>query len=65
MNPKFNDPNRHISKQGFKQVNLPDQVRHETAIGMRMTKLCPLLEAQAFFSKLSLDAILIRHKMKP
>ncbi len=45
MNPKFNDPNCHISKQDFKGVNLPDQVRNETAIRMRMTQLCPLLEA--------------------
>jgi hypothetical protein len=46
MNPKFNGPNCHISKQGFKQANLPDQVHNETVIRMRMTKLCPLLEAQ-------------------
>jgi hypothetical protein len=43
MNPKFNNPNCHISKQGFKQVNLSDQVRNETAIRMRRTKLCSLL----------------------
>jgi hypothetical protein len=48
MNPKFNNPNRHISKQDFKQVNLPDQVHNETAIRMRMTKLRPLLKAQNF-----------------
>jgi hypothetical protein len=52
MNPKFNNLNCHISKQGFKQVNLPDQVCNETAIHMRMTKLCPLLEAQHFHHKL-------------
>jgi hypothetical protein len=52
MNPKFNDPNCHISKQGYKRVNLPDQVCNETAIRMRMTKLCPLLEAQNFYHKL-------------
>jgi hypothetical protein len=33
-------------------VNLPDQVRNETAIHMRMTKLHPLLEAQNFHHKL-------------
>jgi hypothetical protein len=52
MNPKLNNPNCHISNQGFKQVNLPDQVHNETAIRMRMTKLCPLLEAQNFHIKL-------------
>ncbi len=52
MNPKFNDPNCHISKQGLKQVNLPDQVHNETAIHMRMTKLRPFLEAQNFHHKL-------------
>ncbi len=52
MNPKFNDPHCHISKQGFKQVNLPDQVRNETSIRMRMTKLHPFFEAQNFHYKL-------------
>jgi hypothetical protein len=52
MNPKFNDPNCHVSKQGFKQVNLPDQVHNETAIRMGMTKLRPFLEAQNFHHKL-------------
>ncbi len=52
MNPKFNNSNCHISKQGFKQVNIPDQVRNETAIRMRMTKLRHLLEAQNFHHKL-------------
>ncbi len=52
MNPKFNDLNCYISKQGFKQVNLPDQMRNETAICMRMAKLCPFLEAQIFYHKL-------------
>jgi hypothetical protein len=54
MNPKFNKSNFHISKQGFKQVNLPDQMCNETAVHMRMTKLCPLLEAQNFHHKLSI-----------
>ena len=52
MNPKFNNPNCHISTQGFKQANLPDQVHNETAIRMRMTKLHPFLEAQNFHDKL-------------
>jgi hypothetical protein len=39
-------------KTRFKQVNLPDQVRNETAIRMRMTKLRPFLEAQNFHHKL-------------
>jgi hypothetical protein len=52
MNPKFNNPNCHISKHGLKQVNLPDQVHNEIAICMRMTKLCPFLEAQHFHHKL-------------
>jgi hypothetical protein len=52
MNEKFNNPHCHISKQGFKQVNLPDQVCNETAIHMRMTTLCPFLEAQNFHHKL-------------
>ncbi len=60
MNPNFNNPNCHILKQGFKQVNLPDQVRNETAICMRMTKLRPFLEAQNFHHKLRilLEAII-------
>jgi hypothetical protein len=33
-------------------VNLPDQVRNETAIHVKMTKLRPLLEAQNFYHKL-------------
>jgi hypothetical protein len=52
MNLKFNDSNCHILKQGFKQVNLLDQVRNETAMRMRMTKLRPFLEAQKFHHKL-------------
>jgi hypothetical protein len=51
MNPKFNDSNCYISK-GFKRVNLPDQVRNESAIRMRMTQLRPFLEAQNFHHKL-------------
>ncbi len=60
MNPKFNNSNCRISKQGFKQVNLPDQMRNETAIRMRMTKLHSLLEAQNFHHKLRilLEAII-------
>ncbi len=33
-------------------MNLPDQVHNETAIRMRMAKLCPFLEAQNFHHKL-------------
>jgi hypothetical protein len=36
--PKFNDPKRVISKQGFTQSDLPDQIRNETSIPMHMTK---------------------------
>jgi hypothetical protein len=39
-------------KTRFKQVNLSDQVRNETAIHMRMTKLHPFLEAHNFHHKL-------------
>jgi hypothetical protein len=38
MKPKFNDPKCVISKQGFTQSDLPDQIRNETSIHMRMTK---------------------------
>jgi hypothetical protein len=34
MKPKFNDPKCMISKQGFTQSILPDQIRNETAIHM-------------------------------
>ena len=46
MNPKLNDPNCQISKQGFKQIDLPDHVRNDTAIRLRMTALHPLLQGQ-------------------
>jgi hypothetical protein len=35
MNPKFNNPSCHISKQGYTRANLADQVRNQTAIQMR------------------------------
>ncbi len=38
MKPKYNDPNCDVSKQGFTQSDLPDQIRNETSICMRMTK---------------------------
>ena len=52
MNPKLNDTNCQISKQDFKQIDLPDHVRNDTAIRLRMTALCPLLQAQIFKHKL-------------
>ncbi len=48
MKPKFNDPNCVISKRGFTQSDLPDPIRNETSIHMRMTKQRPFLEAQNF-----------------
>jgi hypothetical protein len=38
MKPKFNDPKGVISKQGFTQSKLPDQICNETSIRMHMTK---------------------------
>ena len=38
MKPKYNDPNSDVSKQGFTQSDLPDPIRNETSIRMRMTK---------------------------
>ncbi len=38
MKPKFNDPHCVILKQGFTQLDLPDPIRNETSIRMRMTK---------------------------
>jgi hypothetical protein len=52
MNPKFNNPNCHISKQGFKRGDLPNQVQNDTSIHLRMMKLCPLLAAENFHNKL-------------
>jgi hypothetical protein len=52
MNPKLNDPSCQISKQSFQQNDLPDHVRNDTAIRLRMTALCPLLQAQHFNHKL-------------
>jgi hypothetical protein len=62
MKPKFNDSKCVISKQGFTQSNLPDQIRNETSIPMHMTKQQPFLEAQIsiinckFYLKQPLDA---------
>ncbi len=58
--PKFNNPKCVISKQGFTQSDLPDQIRNETSIRMRMTKQRPFLEAQNFHHKLQiiLEAII-------
>jgi hypothetical protein len=60
MKPKYNDPNCIISKQGFTQSDLPNPIRNETSIRMRMTKQRPFLEAQNFHHKLQilLEAII-------
>ncbi len=60
MKPKYNDPNCVISQQGFTESDLPDPIRNETSIHMRMTKQRPFLEAQNFHQKLQilLEAII-------
>ncbi len=60
MKPKYNDPKCVISKKGFTQSDLPDQIHNETSIRMRMTKQQPFLEAQHFHHKLQvlLEAII-------
>ncbi len=60
MKPKYNDLNCFISKQGFTRSDLPDPIRNETCIHMRMTKQRPFLEAQNFHHKLQilLEAII-------
>ncbi len=52
MNPNFNNPNCHISKQGFKRGDLPNQVQNDTSIRLRMMKLRPFLAAKNFYNKL-------------
>ncbi len=49
-----------MSKWGFTQSDLPDQIRNETSIHMHMTKQQPFLEAQHFHHKLQilLEAII-------
>jgi hypothetical protein len=54
MKPKYNDPNCAISKRGFTRSDLPDSIRNETSISMRMTKQQPFLEAQNFHHKLQI-----------
>ncbi len=54
MRPKFNDPKCVISKQGFTQSDLPDQIHNETSMRMCMTKQQPFLEAQNFHHKLQI-----------
>ncbi len=54
MKPKYNDQNCAISKQDFTQSNLPDSIRNETSIRMRMTKQQPFLEAKHFHHKLQI-----------
>jgi hypothetical protein len=60
LKPKYNDPKCVISKQGFIQLDLPDQIRNETSIRIRMTEQQPFLEAQNFHYKLQilLEAII-------
>ena len=60
MKPKCNDPHCVVSKQGFTQSDLPDQIRNETSIRMHMTKQQPFLEAQNFHHKFQilLEAII-------
>jgi hypothetical protein len=60
MKPKYNDPNCDVLKQGFTRSDLPDPIRNETSIRMRMTKQQPFLEAQNFHHKLQilLEAII-------
>jgi hypothetical protein len=60
MKPKYNDPNCAISKQKYTQSDLPDSIRNETSICMRITKQRPFLEAQNFHHKLQilLEAII-------
>jgi hypothetical protein len=54
MKAKFNDPKCVISKQGFTQSDLPDQIGNETSISMCMTKQQLFLEAQNFHHKLQI-----------
>ncbi len=54
MKPKYNDPNCAILKGDFTQSDLPDPIRNETSIHMRMTKQRPFLEAQKFHHKLQI-----------
>jgi hypothetical protein len=60
MKPKYNDSNCVILKRGFTQSDLPDPIRNETSIRMRMTNQQPFLEAQNFNHKLQilLEAII-------
>ncbi len=60
MKPKYNDPKCVLSKQGFTQSDLPNQIHYETSIQIRMTKQRPYLEAQNFHHKLQilLEAII-------
>jgi hypothetical protein len=48
MNPQCINPNWLITKQGYIQANLHNQI----AIRKQMTKLCPCLEAHNFHHKL-------------
>jgi hypothetical protein len=54
LNPKFNRPYCYISEEGFTRDDLPYQIRNDTAIRIRLTKLRPLLEAEYFHHKLNI-----------
>jgi hypothetical protein len=60
MKPKYSDPNCVILKRGFTRSDLPDPIRNETSIHMRMTKQRPFLEAKNLHHKLQilLEAII-------
>jgi hypothetical protein len=54
MNPKFIRPYCYISEEGFTRDDLPYQIRNDTAIQIRLTKLRPLLEAENFHHNLNI-----------
>jgi hypothetical protein len=54
LNPKFNRSFCYISEKGFTRDDLPYHIRNDTAIGIRLTKLRPLLEAEYFYHKLNI-----------
>ncbi len=54
LNSKFNCPFCYISEEGFTRDDLPYQIRNDTAIRIRLSKLRPLLEAEYFHHKLNI-----------
>ncbi len=60
MKPKYNDPKCVISKQGFTQSDLPNQICNKSSRQICMTKQQPFLGAQNFHHKLQilLEAII-------